>query len=166
MTTLIKDIYIIKCKDPDIDGCYVGQTAHYIKRCKQHRYNSKCILSDAYHRTIYQYIRDNGGFSNFKIDILQTVEAEQKTIDKVEAFYIRKFKSLNHQMPARTRKQYHIDNRQKLNTASILYYNQHREILTEKKKESFLCSCGSTYTRSHKARHLKSDKHLNSIHQV
>ena len=166
MTTLIKDIYIIKCKDPDIDGCYVGQTGNYSKRCKQHKYHSSFNGSVAYHRPIYQYIRDNGGFSNFKIDILQTVEAEQKTIDKVEGFYIRKFKSLNHQMPARTRKQYHIDNRQKLNTASILYYNQHREILTQKKKESFLCCCGSTYTRSHKARHLKSDKHLNSIHQV
>ena len=98
MTTLIKDIYIIKCKDPDIDGCYVGQTGNYSKRCKQHKYHSSFNGSAAYHRPIYQYIRDNGGFSNFKIDILQTVEAEQKTIDKVEGFYIRKFKSLNHQM--------------------------------------------------------------------
>ena len=166
MTTLIKDIYIIKCKDPDIDRCYVGQTGNYPNRCKQHKYHSSFNGSAAYHRPIYQYIRDNGGFSNFKIDILQTVEAEQKTIDKVEAFYIRKFKSLNYQIPARTRKQYHIDNRQKLNSASNQYYYANREILTEKKKESFLCSCGSTYTRSHKARHLKSDKHLNSIHQV
>jgi len=163
---ILKDIYIIKCKDPNLKGCYVGQTAHYIKRCKQHRYNSKCILSDAYHRTIYQYIRNHGGFQNFTIEILHTLEEEQHIINKLEGFYIQKFKALNYQVAGRTRHQYHIDNKETLNAKSILYYNEHRDVLLEKKKEIFLCYCGSLYTRTHKARHIQTNKHQKFMYQV
>ena len=46
------------------------------------------------------------------------------------------------------------------------FMEQHREYLNawkEKNSEPILCICGMTYTASHKARHLKSKRHLELI---
>lgn len=57
-------------------------------------------------------------------------------------------------------RQYHLENRDKLNEKSKKYRKDNKDILNEKKREKFNCECGSTFTRSHKSRHLKSKKHL------
>jgi hypothetical protein len=44
------------------------------------------------------------------------------------------------------------------------YRNKNKDIINEKKKEKFVCECGSTYTKCHESRHKETSKHLKFIH--
>ena len=162
MNSIIKDIYLISCKDSNQKGCYVGQTSRFKRRLIEHKHVSKTESASAHNRSIYRYIRNHGGWDNFEMKKIHSIEGTQKEIDKLEKFYIKKYKSLN-TIPTRTRKEYYKDNKETINAKSILYYNEHRDEFLEKKKEVCSCHCGGTYTRTHRARHMKSNKHFNNI---
>ena len=57
---------------------------------------------------------------------------------------------INKNIAGRTKQEYKADN---------------REIILEKKKEKFNCECGGKYTRTHKAEHLKSNRHQTYLKQ-
>ena len=126
MNSIIKDIYLISCKDSNQKGCYVGQTSRFKRRLIEHKHVSKTESASAHNRSIYRYIRNHGGWDNFEMKKIHSIEGTQKEIDKLEKFYIKKYKSLNTQ-------------------------------------EVCSCHCGGTYTRTHRARHMKSNKHFNNI---
>ena len=67
MNTIIKDIYLISCKNSTQKGCYIGQTGRLKRRSLEHKHNCNNQLSKAHHRPIYQYIRSHGGWDNFEI---------------------------------------------------------------------------------------------------
>jgi hypothetical protein len=65
-------IYRIVCKDSNINDCYVGHTFkpicmrvyHHRKTCENQGYR--------YHnKKLYRFIRANGGFDNFTIEIIE-----------------------------------------------------------------------------------------------
>ena len=65
-------IYRISCKDKSKPECYVGHTMkpittrtyHHMKTCENQKYK--------YHnKSLYRFIRSNGGFSNFDIQVLE-----------------------------------------------------------------------------------------------
>ena len=85
------------------------------------------------------------------------------------------------QKNANTR-QYYSEHQEKLKAYSVVqhveYYREHKEeilakvsqyyhdniqIITEKKKERFDCSCGGKYTAVNKAQHQKTNKHIKSL---
>lgn len=106
------------------------------------------------------------------------------TLNSVRAFGISKqeqdkeYRESNQEKIKANKKQYHIDNRERLNEKSRSYRAEHREELNEKKKEyheknkdkrheknkiQVTCECGMTYTLCNKARHLKTQFHLDNI---
>jgi len=63
-------IYKITCKDPNITDVYVGHTTNFIQR--KHAHKQCCInnKSSNYNCKLYQVIRNNGGWTNWSMEIV------------------------------------------------------------------------------------------------
>lgn len=138
-------IYKIICKDKQITNKYISSTTNLNRRISDHIRNCNNINSKNYNQKLYQYIRANGGFSNWDIIIIEKYstntlkELKQRTkihIDEIGA-------SLNKQTPNRIPKKYY-DN---------LFYlpldNNYKEI----------CECGTILLRYSLPQHLTTKKH-------
>jgi hypothetical protein len=63
-------IYKITCKDSAITHVYVGHTTNFVQR--KHAHKQSCISSKSpnHNCKVYQVIRDNGGWNNWKMEII------------------------------------------------------------------------------------------------
>ena len=80
-------IYKIICKDILINDCYIGSCKNFRVRKSQH----KCCIMNGKNLFVYNFIRNNGGWDNWDINILGSYEfisnddklmMEQETISK------------------------------------------------------------------------------------
>tara|TARA_R110000803_G_scaffold147604_1_gene213140 strand:+ start:297 stop:863 length:567 start_codon:yes stop_codon:yes gene_type:complete len=82
---LINDytFYKIICLDKSVDLCYVGSTANWKQRQTSHKYNcNNNENSKVYNTKVYKTIRENGGWSNFKM--IEIGKQEQLTLREAE----------------------------------------------------------------------------------
>jgi len=75
-------IYLIGCKDTSIPDTYIGHTSNFEQRCKDHEDN--VATSDT---KLYSFIREHGGWSNWKINILSKVSCESRGDAALEEMY-------------------------------------------------------------------------------
>jgi hypothetical protein len=133
-------IYVIKCKDENIKDCYVGSTTNIVSRKKQHKYSCCNPNIKKYNYKVYKFIRDNGGFDNFVIDIIKEVEVEnKKELAQLELEqYTLLQPSLNSNLPLididmkkeyskEYHKEYYNKNREIIKDYSNKYYNKNKE---------------------------------------
>ena len=84
-------IYKILCKNPNVTDVYVGHTTNFVQREFSHKQGCININSSNYNCKLYEVIRNNGGWSNWDMIIVQffkcnnCIEARQK-----EQFYYEK----------------------------------------------------------------------------
>lgn len=72
--------YLISCKDSAITACYVGSTNNYSNRCREHYSRSQNNKDPAFTKKLYQFIRANGGWDNWEINLLDTIELFDKRL--------------------------------------------------------------------------------------
>ena len=113
-TKKIAKIYIIECKDENVKDCYVGATDHFKVRKSNHKHIVKNVNHKNHHLPLYQSILKNGGWNNWRMRKLKTVKYKTREyLSKKENHYYKKYNAnLNVVVPARTAKQYAIDNRE------------------------------------------------------
>ena len=66
-------IYKITCKDETISDVYVGYTTNFVQRKYAHK---MCCISDTTNTSnckLYQVIRNNGGWDNWKMEIIDVI---------------------------------------------------------------------------------------------
>ena len=63
-------IYKIICRDSDIKHVYVGHTTNFVQRKHAHKQNCININSPNYNIKLYTVIRANGGWNNWKMEII------------------------------------------------------------------------------------------------
>lgn len=94
-------IYIIKSITPEITDSYVGSTTNFSVRKSTHK--AHCITENKapYNYKVYRFIRENGGFENFKFEILEECEVEtKKDLQRKEQEYYNQLKpTLNENSP-------------------------------------------------------------------
>lgn len=125
--------YKLVCKDAKIIDFYIGHTTNFNRRKSEHK--SQCIRPEArcYNMSVYQFIRENGGWENFDMIIIEdrkcddTVEAR-----KIERQYIEELKPLlNKSTPGREVKEqvaaYYIKNKKEILTRKQQYYLDNKE---------------------------------------
>ena len=102
-------IYKLVCNDVNISDCYVGHTRDFTRRKLLHKTCCNNINGKKYNLNVYKFIRDNGGWDNWSMVIIEqyncnnSLEAKQK-----ERYYIEQLKaSLNSNIPNRTDKERH-----------------------------------------------------------
>jgi hypothetical protein len=191
-------IYKICCKNVNIKGEYVGSTTNLQRRKTQHKTVCNNENNKDYYMTVYSYIRDNGGWENFDLIEVEKFNATDKNhLHTRERYWIELLKSeLNCQIPLRTIKEWHIDNREyvseqqkkynydnrehiaenkkkyseenkeKISKQRKKYREENKEKLKEQYKEKVTCECGSECTKSGLSRHKKTLKHIAYINSI
>jgi hypothetical protein len=131
-------IYEIVCKDVNITERYVGSTTNLIKRRYSHKNvcnNEKCKQYNLY---VYQFIRENGGFENWDVILIEQVIDCQDTqnLHKRERYYMEEKKAeLNKNIPLRTCKEYYEKNKNKLAEKQRIYCENNKDKVVESRKK-------------------------------
>lgn len=66
--------YKFSCKTEDINCCYVGSTANFLARQRNHKYSTNNTNSKDYNLKLYETIRANGGWENWTMSIIGEAE--------------------------------------------------------------------------------------------
>jgi DNA polymerase sigma len=141
-------MYVIKCKDENVEEEYIGSTTNFKERLKCHKIrccneNGKC-----YNLNIYQFIRSHGGWDNWLMLELEKFPCD----DKREAEYreeeirVERKAQLNAKKAFRTEEQlkeydkernkkYREENKEKVKEQDKIYYEKNKEKLKEQMKK-------------------------------
>jgi len=147
--------YIYKiCCDDCPDYIYVGSTKSLIKRRYDHKYFSKVR-----NQKLYTTIRENGGWDNWRMVILEecdeTIDTKRKAEIKEEEYRVKLNANLNSQKCHQTeeeRKEYMKN-----------YERPDPEYKKKYKQLRYKCECGREIVLDNKARHEKTNLHLKKL---
>jgi predicted GIY-YIG superfamily endonuclease len=91
-------IYTIRCKNPSITELYVGHTTDFVKRRYAHRQASL-----TYGNKLYEMIRNNGGWENWKMEIVHYFSCNNanEAREKEQEYYVALGATLNSVEPQR-----------------------------------------------------------------
>ena len=133
-------IYKLCCKDASITDEYIGSTTNKNRRKQQHKENSNGQNINKCNYPVYQFIRENGGFENWDMIILEEYPCESKIqLCQREREWIEKMKpTLNRKTPIITEEEKLERNRQSsLSRSRTDEYKEKRKEYekTEKRKE-------------------------------
>ena len=119
-------IYKIQCKDQNITDTYIGHTTCYYQRYRLHKSNCTNDKAKSYNYKIYKIIRENGGWDNWDMVIVENYPCNNITEAKErERYWIEKLSStLNISIPNRSKKEY-----------GQIYRIIHKEEISEKSKK-------------------------------
>jgi hypothetical protein len=161
--------YKIVCNDINITECYVGHTTNFIKRKQYHKGSCNNENDKAFNYNIYKFIRENGGWENWDMVMIEKSKCENSLdAKKKEREYIEQLKaSLNMNIPSRTKKEHYNDNKEFIiekckkyvENNKVKVAENHKKYYDEKKNISFNCECGYIGNLFNKLRHFKSIQH-------
>ena len=129
-------MYKIVCNDLNVNDCYVGHTINMPKRKCSHksRYNNE---KDKHHNLkIYQIIRENGGWSNWSMLLVEKFQCKDKyeACKREREIFEELGAKMNTRIPYITKeetKQYYQENKQQFKQ----YYQENKEELKKYQKE-------------------------------
>ena len=150
-------IYKITCNDTTIKDCYVGSTCNFARRKCGHKTRCNNINDNGYNLKVYQFIRDNGGWTNWTMTPIKKFPCSDKMSKLIEERKIMEElgATLNSDVPSRSQKEYRLKNKEAI--------NEYQKEYQEKIKKKFNCPCGGKYTYHNKSIHLKTKKHQNYL---
>ena len=142
--------YKIVCKDLQIDKCYVGHTTNFAKRKNTHKNNCNNKKHNTY---LYQFIRENGGFNNFEMVLLETLDCNSRLEAlRTERQYIEELKATLNQIKPHAanddrtqqaldynqrKRQDRLDNPDKYKERDKQKYQNNKEAICQKAKERY-----------------------------
>ena len=157
-------IYKIICKDSSVKEIYVGHTTNFVQRKHNHKQNCINENSPNYECKLYKIIRDNGGWNNWKIEIVNFFncknhfEAKKKeqeyfhllngSIQSME--YSKDKEPLQNEFTEKNRTKF-ICEKCDFVCSKISNYNahiatiKHQRINKNTKINIFICECGKEY---------------------
>ena len=125
-------IYKLCCKDPLIEDIYIGSTTNMKVRKGQHKTHCNNKNDKRYNQNKYQFIRENGGFDNWDMIMIEEYSCNSKReLEKRERYWVDELKSsLNSIRP--------YISKEELNEHKKEYRNQYmKEYLKEYNKEYY-----------------------------
>ena len=175
---------LVKNDGFDNENVYVGSTTDFIRRKTHHKSSCCNENSKGYNSKVYQNIRENGGWSEWKMIEIEKFPCEDKREAEAREEYwrceynarlntIRAFRTEEQrkEQSKEQAKQYYTKNIDKIKQYQTQYRTEnadktkeyHKEYRTEhadKITQKYNCDCGGKYLYSDKSRHFKSKKHL------
>ena len=97
-------IYRIVCDDVDVKECYVGSTTNLCKRKCEHIHDCRDNSKKAYKRKVYEFIRNNGGFLNWSVALVEEYACDSKLqLEQRERYWFEYYHAeLNSKVPTKT----------------------------------------------------------------
>ena len=182
--------YKIVCKDLDITDMYIGHTTDFASRKSRHKqFCTKNLNETKYNFYVYRFIRENGGWGNWDMILIETRNCENK-LDalRTERDFIERLGStLNRSIPTRTEQErkrvYYEKNKDRIREWHKAYREEYKEIVNEKHKQYRLINkdivnekmkrrcvcdvCGDSYAYRNKGQHIKkSPTHQAALKQL
>ena len=158
-------IYKICCKDPTITDCYIGSTTNIIRRRSDHKSSCTCISNRAYNRYVYTFIRNNGGWENWTMTLLEEFSCETKMQQlKKERDFIEQLKpTLNKAVPANHQTGDVYDVKEYKATYRKENVDKIKEAKREYSQKEIHCPCcNHTIRINDRARHNRTKKHISN----
>jgi hypothetical protein len=172
-------IYRLCCLDVNIKEIYVGSTTNMRNRKYRHKSDCNNEKQKKYYLYVYQFIRENGGFDNWEMILVENYDAKDNLeLRKRERYWKDELKAtLNSCNPYKTaedesarKKIYHKKNKIIINKKKREFRNDNKEYIAKQRSElrkknlskhleRFNCECGGKYKKEGKHHHLKTDKH-------
>jgi hypothetical protein len=167
-------IYKICCDDLPF-FVYVGSTKSFRQRKRSHKSNCNNDNSEKHNFKLYQTIRENGDWENWRMVLIEEcgeISLTQVRI-KEEEHRVKLNAILNSQRCHTTeeekkerQKEYYENNIEHIKERNKEYGKEYRENNKEKFTEKINCECGGKYTYKDKARHFKTKIHLKYIESL
>ena len=175
--------YKISCKDEKIKDCYIGQTENFNVRKWGHKSGSTKETKKP-DILLYKFIKENGGWDNFKMEILERLDCKDKEEVRNNERHLIDFHkgTLNDNQPGRTKKQYKKEKfRDYDKKYSKIYYEKNKEVVLKKHSEyrqknhvsikqrwsegniEYPCFCGKNIKKYNFVKHNKTKTHLKKI---
>jgi hypothetical protein len=129
-------IYKLCCNDPSIRDIYVGNTTNKTKRKQLHKSSCNNSNNKIYNSYVYQFIRENGGWDNWRMIILEEYQCENKNQAELrERYYIELLQStlntiLRPAMSRQEKLEYQKEYKEE-------YYEAHKDQIKEKSREYY-----------------------------
>lgn len=161
---MIGTIYRIIHIESDIQ--YIGSTFDEPrKRWQKHKYDFLKWMSDESRKScsIVPFFKKYGIDKFRLIKIKEYDVIDRKHLEAYEQLWISKIKCVNKKESFRIGWLYYQANRDYFNAKKKEYREANKHEINAKKKEVITCECGSTYTRSHRARHVKTKRHIDAM---
>jgi len=140
-----KNIVIYKIQHIDNEEMlYVGHTTDFTKRKYQHKFSCNTDTDKSFNLKLYQMIRENGGWEMFNMVEVNKFPCNDRNEAAAEEDRVIRMLKAN------------------MNSRYSILDKQHKHELANSKVE---CECGNHYTRKHKTRHEKSQRHKDLLAQ-
>jgi hypothetical protein len=147
-------IYRLCCKDLNIKELYIGSTCNFTRRKCGHKSRCHNENDPKYNCKVYKFIRDNGGWDNWDMILVEEYPCENKPqkIQRERYWYEELKADLNKECPGRDKKEWYKTNRdevlvkckkynetrkEEIKKYSKEYYETNKEYLSEKRKEYY-----------------------------
>ena len=142
----ITHFYKIVCKDIRITDCYIGHTTDFKTREGCHKRVCNNPNSNRHHCKIYRFIRENGGWDNFDMILIKTLncqnalEARKKEREIMENHnatlnHLQSFSSSEEKVEQQ--KQWYIQNRDEVKSRVKTYKQSHIDKYKEYQKKQY-----------------------------
>jgi hypothetical protein len=153
-------IYKLVCNNLNITEIYIGSTTNFTGRKRQHKDATTNLNCKEYNQTKYKFVRDNGGWENWSMIEIEKYPCNDSNESKSrERYWIETLKPLmNTQTPNMTKQEY-----KNINKEHIKEYQKQYKIIHRGKNIMFTCACGSICRNEAKAKHFKTNKHINFL---
>ena len=159
-------IYKICCKNTDITDIYVGHTTNIKNRIRHHKNRYNNPKDNHYHLKVYKFIRNNGGWDNWNIIVLEEYPCNSRSdaIIRERELYETLKATLNTNYPQRTDEEYRNNNKEYKNDKAKIYYNENKKEITEKRRIKVMCDvCNIEVCQFSLRNHNKTKKHLSNL---
>ena len=165
------------------DKFYIGSTNHKTlsQRLSKHKTNYKIWLKDKNnsYTTSFEILK----YDDCYIELLELYPCNLKAeLHKREGELIRLHKDslVNNNIPRRTCKEWYIDNKEKIADQKYQFNIDNKEAISQQKKiyrvenkqkiknhktQQYQCDCGSVFQLDKKARHQRTNKHIDVMKQ-
>jgi hypothetical protein len=171
---MIYYFYKIVCDDlPNF--VYVGSTMSFANRKYNHKRNCYNENDKRYNFKIYQTIRANGGWDNWRMVCIHQEDIDNKRYaEQIEENYRLELNgNLNTHRAFRTeeqRKEYHKEYHKEYREDNKGYFNERNKKYRENNRdfiiEKITCECGCEISRNNIAEHKRSKKHIKLMQNI
>ena len=129
------------CHQDDLENnnIYVGSTTNFRNRKCVHKNSCNNKKSKDYYYPVYQFIRENGGWDEWKMIPIEVFPCnDKKELEVRERYHIELLKSkLNIIIPSRTHKERYENNKEIITEYKKQHYNNNKELILEKQKDYY-----------------------------
>jgi hypothetical protein len=160
---------IYKLWSPEGDDIYIGSTTETLCRRKVGHKTAYNMGKNLTSKILFEK------YTDVRIELIEEFPCDKKCkLLAREGHYIRTIDCVNKIVPDRTkqeydkeyRKEYYKTNKEQIKEHSKKYRENNSNHVKEQQSEKITCECGCETTRSHIARHKKSNRHIKLMENI